>query len=117
MDGQLGIKIVLLASLAILGMMIVLPARGARRLALRRIGSLLLVALAAVAIIFPEIPQAIAEIVGVGRGADLLLYGLVVAFIGSILASRAERNTLTAQITRLARAQAIAAAAKPHDHR
>lgn len=116
MNEQLGIKIVLLASLAVLGLLMVLPARGARQLALRRIGALLLVAMAAVAIIFPEIPQAIAEFIGVGRGADLLLYGLVVAFIGSVLASRAERKKLTAQITQLARAQAIATAAKPDDH-
>jgi hypothetical protein len=114
-DEQLGIKIALLVSVAVIGILMMLPARGARHLALRRLGTLLLVTLAAVAIILPEIPQTIAEFVGVGRGADLLLYGLVIAFIASAVAARAERNRLMEQITELARAQAIAAASKPRD--
>lgn len=115
MGEQLGIKIALLVCVVIIGILMMLPARGARHLALRRIGTLLLVALAAVAIVLPEIPQAIAEFIGVGRGADLLLYGLVIAFITYAVVQRSDRNRLTEQLTELARAQAIATAPKPRD--
>lgn len=47
----------------------------------KKISLVLLAFLMIAAIIFPESTNLIANLVGVGRGADLLLYGLAVAFI------------------------------------
>lgn len=35
-----------------------------------------------VAVLLPELTNSVANFMGVGRGADLLLYGLTIAFIG-----------------------------------
>jgi hypothetical protein len=113
MDHQLLIKLVLLLGLAAVALLILWPGRGARRLALRRISLLLLVSLAAVAVMFPQLSNSVATLFGVGRGADLLLYGLVVCFVGYVIATRAHHSRVDIQITELARAQALAQAAEP----
>jgi small membrane protein len=110
MDSQLGIKIVLLAAVVVVGVLIVWPGRGARRLAIRRLALLALVLIAAAAIVFPQATDGVAQLLGVGRGADLLLYGLVVCFIGYVITARADRSRVHQQLTDLARAQALAAA-------
>lgn len=101
----------------VVALFIVWPGRGARRLALRRLGTILLVLVAVGAIIFPEALAAVASWLGVGRGADLLLYGLVIVFVGWAFLSRAERRQMEAQITSLARAQALARAERPWETR
>lgn len=107
MDSQLLIKLVLLAGLSVVALLIVWPGRGARRLALRRISLLLVVMCAAGAVVFPQLANAVANLFGVGRGADLLLYGLVVAFVGYVIATRAHHSRVDLQVTELARAQAL----------
>ncbi len=47
----------------------------------KKIGLILLAIAMIVAVIFPDITNVVANAVGVGRGADLLLYITVVAFI------------------------------------
>lgn len=113
MDNQLLIKFVLLAGLGAIALLILWPGRGARRLALRRISLLLLVVCAALAVIFPQLSNAVATLFGVGRGADLLLYGLVVCFVGYVIATRAHHSRVDIQITELARAQALSGASAP----
>lgn len=113
MDSQLLIKLVLLAGLFVLALLIVWPGRGARRLALRRISLLLVVVCAAGAVVFPQLANDVASLFGVGRGADLLLYGLVVAFVGYVVATRAHHSRVDLQMTELARAQALGAAIEP----
>ncbi|OJX62626.1 MAG: hypothetical protein BGO95_07850 [Micrococcales bacterium 73-13] len=117
MDGQLGIKILLIAGVLAVALFILWPGRGARRLALRRIGTLLLVLVAIAAIVFPQFLSVVAEWLGVGRGADLLLYGTVIVFLGWAFLSRVERRRMERQITRLARAQALAGADRPWEQR
>ncbi|TFD70112.1 DUF2304 domain-containing protein [Cryobacterium sp. Hb1] len=113
MDPQLLIKLVLLLGLGAIALLILWPGRGARRLALRRISLLFLVACAAVAVVFPQLSNAVATLFGVGRGADLLLYGLVVCFVGYVIATRAHHSRVDLQVTELARAQALARAVEP----
>lgn len=75
------IKILLLAALAVVGYYAV---RGSRR-ALHRVvwRGLVLAALAAgaVSVVFPGVLNWLANKLGVGRGADLVLYGVTVAFM------------------------------------
>lgn len=116
MDNQLLIKILLIAAIAVIGLVIVWPGRGARRLALRRLGLLMLIAIAAVAVLFPELSNKVANLVGVGRGADLLLYGLVIVFIGYVATARVHNHRVDVHLTELTRALAISAADRPGSH-
>ena len=76
---------------------------------------LLLVAVVVLAVIFPSAVTAVARVVGVGRGTDLLLYGLIVVFVGnSILQQRRHRHT-EREITELARQLAILQAPRAGD--
>jgi len=69
-------------------------------MAFRRLFLILFTVAGAVAVMFPEILTKVAATVGVGRGADLLLYTLFIAFIGSLAmqsrraAELARKNTL-----------------------
>lgn len=72
------------------------------------------VALAGTALVLaPETANLAANLVGVGRGADLILYCFIVLMLGAVfnihLRLRAERET----ITELARAIAIISASRP----
>lgn len=78
----------------------------------KKIALLLLAAGMVVVVLFPEITNQLAHAVGVGRGADLLLYATVAAFIlyvlNDYLQQQDQRNTLH----RLARKIALMEAAQ-----
>ncbi|MFC5338899.1 DUF2304 domain-containing protein [Leucobacter denitrificans] len=83
----------------------VLP--GERSLALKRILALLFVVAAILAIIFPSTVTAIANVLGIGRGTDLLLYVFIVMtliFAVAIIRAKARSD---ARVTDLARAVAL----------
>lgn len=113
MDPQLPIKIALVAAVILIAALVVWPGRGERRVALRRLGTVLLVLVAVTAIVFPEIAGSIATFLGVGRGPDLVLYGMVIVFVGFVFATRVEKRRVDAQLTHIARAQAISVAKRP----
>ena len=78
------IKILLVV--AVLGLMIVLlRSYSARTRALTVIATFLFTIFAIAAIIFPAWTTRLANLIGVGRGADLLLYGLVVVVMFMIV--------------------------------
>lgn len=60
-----------------------------------------------VSVIWPQLLTAVARAVGVGRGADLVLYALVVAFAFVSLNTYLKFKDVEARLTRLARAVAI----------
>lgn len=68
------IKILLIAALAAAAVMLVRGRRTALNLLLRRGLTLALIALGVAAVLFPDAVTRIAQAVGVGRGADLVLY-------------------------------------------
>ncbi|UBH04855.1 hypothetical protein K8P10_000366 [Leucobacter sp. Psy1] len=80
---------------------------GDRSLALKRIIALLFVVAAVLAIIFPDALTTIANFVGVGRGADLLLYILVVMVLLFAVATVRAKARSDARVTDLARAVAL----------
>lgn len=104
---QIVIQVLLIAVFAIFVIVLLLPVRGARRLAVRRLTLAGAFVAAILAVIFPSTLNDIANAVGVGRGTDLVLYGLVVVFIGNSIASAALSRQQHREITRLARAIAI----------
>lgn len=101
------IKIILiLAAIALL----VLAFRNRERVGLKagwRVLSVLLVLGAIVFVVDPDIPQAIAEAVGVTRGTDLILYVLIVVFFFTTLGLYFRSREHEQRLVELARALAI----------
>jgi hypothetical protein len=90
-----------------------LRARGARPQAVRRLGLMLFAAFAVWSILFPSVWNQIARIVGVGRGTDMVLYALVVAFLSFTLTTYLRFRDLENRYTTLARRLALDEAGPP----
>jgi len=80
---------------------------GARHQALRRIVMLLFIAAAASSVFFPQIWTWVANFVGIGRGTDLLLYLLVLIFIGYVATTYRRFRQLEKEMTELSRRIAL----------
>lgn len=104
------IKLVLLVSVVVVTAMLTRSTAGVRHQAVRRLLLVGFVVLAAIAILFPRVMTQVAQLLGVGRGADLLLYGLTVVFLGYVAASYRRMRQLEQQVTTLARELALRAA-------
>jgi len=104
-------KIVLIQLLLIIVVIVValrlLRDRGARTQAVRRLGLTLFAGFAVWSILFPSVWNQIARLVGVGRGTDMVLYALVVAFLSFTLTTYVRFRELEARYTRLARRLAL----------
>lgn len=80
---------------------------GARHQALRRVFMLVFIAAAASSVFFPQIWTIIANSVGVGRGTDLLLYFLVLIFIGFVATTYRRFRQFESELTKLSRQLAL----------
>lgn len=91
------------------GLLIVFVRRqhGVRMQASKRIAFAVFLAVNVYAVLRPDDVTAVANAVGVGRGTDLVLYLLVVAFIFVILNFFLRFRHMDARLTQLARAVAI----------
>jgi small membrane protein len=90
-----------------------LRGRGARTQAVRRLGLVLFAAFAVWSILFPSVWNHIARLVGVGRGTDMVLYALVVAFLSFTLTTYVRFREFEARYTKLARRVALDEAGPP----
>ena len=115
MSHQIYIQVPLIVAVAGVGWMMLRTPSGARHQAGRRLATLAFVAFAIVAIVVRSVVARIAHMVGVGRGTDLLLYVLVVAFLAQILSSFRRNGARERQITHLARRIALDNAPEPPD--
>lgn len=87
---------------------------GQRTMAVRRLGLLLLLGLVVYSIIDPSKTWTnLARALGVGRGADLILYGLAVAFFGFVVTTYKRFRAMETRYTRLARRIALDEAPPP----
>jgi hypothetical protein len=100
---------VLLITVVVLVVARLFRSRGARAQAIRRIGLVVFAAFAAVSILFPDVWSRLARMVGVGRGTDLVLYALVVAFLSFTVTTYLRFRDLETNYTRLARRIALEA--------
>lgn len=107
MSPRLLIQVVLIATVVIVGLLMLRSPGGARNQAARRLVTLSFVAIAVVAILTPSLMTRVAHLFGVGRGTDLLLYFLVIAFLISLVSSFRRNAALERQLTRLARRVAL----------
>lgn len=73
----------------------------------KKIALCLLAVAMVIAVLFPELTNEIAHLVGIGRGADLLLYGLTLAFIAYVLNNYLHQQREKDTIFRLARKVAL----------
>src|SRR5699024_10287774 len=81
------IHLLVLISIALVTVLLTRSTTDARHQAVRRVLLALFALVTAAAILFPAIVGRVAELVGVGRGTDLLLYLLVIAFLSFIATS------------------------------
>ena len=87
---------------------------GARSQAVRRLGLLLFAGFAVVSILVPDVWNRIARLVGVGRGTDMVLYALVVAFLSFTVTTYLRFREFEVRYTRLARRLALDEAARDY---
>lgn len=114
--GSLLIQLLLI--LGITGITIwLLRKRGAKQLAVRRLLIVAFAVFAAAVVMMPSLMTGLAHLVGVGRGADLLLYATVIVLLGVIAMQEARAKNEEKRTTHLARRLAIDEAIPPLEHR
>ncbi|PWH04980.1 DUF2304 domain-containing protein [Brachybacterium endophyticum] len=91
--------------------------RGARQLAVRRLLIMGFAVFAVAAVAFPRLLTRLAHLVGVGRGADLLLYATVIVLLGLIALQEVRAKNEEKRITHLARRIALDEAESPQAYR
>jgi hypothetical protein len=110
-------KIVLIQLVLIVVVILVaarlLRGRGARTQAVRRLGLMIFAALAVWSILFPSVWNQFAKMVGVGRGTDMVLYALVVAFLSFTLTTYVRFREFETRYTKMARRLALDEAGPP----
>jgi hypothetical protein len=111
------IRMLLVVAVGLVSLALLKGHRGARHQALRRLSLLAFALVAGLSVLFPQAWQRAAEAVGVGRGTDLLLYGLIVAFLGFVATSYLRFRDLQHQVTELARRLALDEAPAPRSTR
>ena len=109
------IKILLLAAIVLFAVMAFRGSRRASYKLLWRVYGVLVAAAAVVTVLFPDSLTVIAEALGVGRGADLLLYVLVVTFMLTSVALFRRVGVLERRYIDLARTFALDRAEAPDD--
>ncbi|GAP79960.1 hypothetical protein Y09_2816 [Brachybacterium sp. SW0106-09] len=77
--------------------------RGAKQLAVRRLLVIAFAVFAALTVLFPTMLTRVAHMVGVGRGADLLLYATVLVLLGFLALQEARTKNSEKRTTYLAR--------------
>jgi hypothetical protein len=101
------IKVVLILCVLGLGWSLLRGSSSANKGAVRRLVSVAVGLLGILAVLLPDTLTWLANQVGVGRGTDLLLYGLVVAFACATVAAWQRMHRLEERLARLTRELAL----------
>ncbi|MDN5790656.1 MAG: DUF2304 domain-containing protein [Micrococcales bacterium] len=112
---QLTIQLLLIAGTLAISWRL-LMGYGQKAQAVRRLGLVAFAAFAIWSILDPTVWTRLARMVGVDRGADLILYGLVVAFFGFVVTSFRRFRDMEIRYTRLARRLALRETPSPTEH-
>lgn len=91
--------------------------RGTKQLAIRRLLVIAFAFFAVIAVLFPTLVTYVAHFVGVGRGADLLLYVTVLVLLGFLALQETRTKTAEKRTTYLARHLAIDEAPSASEYR
>jgi hypothetical protein len=109
------IKLLLLAGFAMVALAAARTGPSPRHLAVRRLVALALLGTAGLAVLFPDLVTWLAQLVGVGRGTDLVLYLFVIASAVVWLGVYRRFAEMDTRITQLVRSLALAEAARTGD--
>jgi hypothetical protein len=101
------IKVLLIAAAVALGLLILRERPSGSQQALLRMAGIAITGLGVVAVLWPDTTLWAAELVGVKRGTDLVLYIFVMTFLFTTLASFQRMYRLERQLTELAREVAL----------
>ncbi|MCW2765086.1 MAG: hypothetical protein JWO11_1045 [Nocardioides sp.] len=101
------IKLLLISSLAVAALVLIRGKRSALSLLMRRSLTLGAIGCGVFAVLFPSTVTQVARAVGVGRGADLLLYALCVTFLFVSIALYLRLSEMHDRYVELARRQAL----------
>jgi hypothetical protein len=101
------VKLLLIASVIVGSLWLLRGTRRGGRLVMTRLAGLAFAVSWVIAVLAPNAVTKLANAVGVGRGADLLLYGLVVVFMFTTVSLYQHIRHLNDAVARLARAQAL----------
>jgi hypothetical protein len=101
------IQLLLIAAILALAILLLRRPGSDSHLALRRLVFGLFALAAILSVLFPQWLTWVARLVGVGRGTDLLLYGLVVIFLVFVYTQYRRNTALQRQVTILARKIAL----------
>lgn len=110
---QIIVQIVLVLAVVIMSLALMRGGSNARHLAIRRILLMLFMLGAAFSVFFPTTLTRLAHVLGVGRGTDLVLYGLVVSFLVFMATTYQRFRQLENSLTRLSRRIALDEAPRP----
>ena len=91
--------------------------RGAKQLAVRRLLIIAFAVFAVLTVLFPGMLSRVANLVGVGRGADLLLYATVLVLLGFLVLQEARTKNAEKRTTYLARRLSLDEAEQPAEYR
>ena len=115
MGGYWLIRALLLLGLASIAWTLLHPTRSANHLALRRLTTMLVIAFAMFAVLFPTMLNRIASHLGVERGVNLLLYVLVLAFFAQMATAYRRDMDTEKRMTLLARTVALDTVKRPDE--
>jgi hypothetical protein len=101
------IQFLLIAAIIVLAVFMMRRTGADSHLAIRRLLMGLFVVVAVLSVLFPQWLSWLASLVGVGRGTDLVLYGLIVMFLAFVYSQYRRNIALQRQLTLLARKIAL----------
>lgn len=107
MGSDVLIQTILIVAIILIGLFLTRPSGRDSHLALRRLFLASFVVVAILSILFPEWLSRMANFLGVGRGTDLLLYGLVLAFLVYVSTAYRRNVQLDRKLTEIAREIAL----------
>lgn len=106
------LQLILVASGVLLAYMVLSRFRTQSRRAFQKIAWLFLSLLIVIAVLFPDTVNYIANLVGIGRGADLVLYIFTISFIFFVLYTYVHNQRERDMLYRLSRQVALLEAAQ-----
>src|SRR5699024_7367856 len=116
-----GNRTIIVQLLLLLGVVVIVSwlfvKSGATQLAVRRLLIIAAAAFAGLTVLFPGMLSRVANLVGVGRGADLLLYATVLVLLGFLALQEARTKNAEKRTTYLARRLSLDEAEQPAEYR
>ncbi|MFP3459426.1 DUF2304 domain-containing protein [Arthrobacter globiformis] len=104
---QIIVQVALVIAVIIVSLALMRGGSNARHLAIRRIMLVLFACVAALSIFFPELLTRVARLLGIGRGTDLVLYGLIVSFMVFMATTYQRFRHMESTLTKLSRRIAL----------